>query len=140
MGGQVIQVHSYQQWNQYMQQSCSCVCTPPVIVFFADRCCAASCTMEQTFANLASTYSTLTFLRVELQEQMGIVNANCLNQTPTFLFFKGGKRVDTVIGAIPAQLQQTVQRHSVCQIHQTPHISCPIRAVPTCPIHRGRAY
>ncbi|KAB1201932.1 hypothetical protein CJ030_MR8G006749 [Morella rubra] len=69
---------------------------------------------------------------------MSVVDANCVQQTPTFLFLKGGTRVDIVVGANPSQLQQTLGRHLVCRIHGTTPDRCPIRRSDRCPIHRGR--
>ncbi|KAB1201936.1 Thioredoxin H-type [Morella rubra] len=68
--------------------------------------------MEPIVANMANTYPNVTFLGVNVNSLMSVVDANCAQQMPTFLFLKGGTRVDIVVGANPSQLQQTLGRHT----------------------------
>ena len=50
--------------------------------------------------------------KLDVDANMSTSNRFGVRSIPTILFFKGGQRVDTVIGAVPkAHLQQKIEEH-----------------------------
>jgi thioredoxin len=43
----------------------------------------------------------VTFAKINVDEQQRIAGTNGVSSIPTILFYKGGKRVDTLVGAVP---------------------------------------
>jgi thioredoxin 1 len=67
--------------------------------------------MEQ----LAREYGTrLRVAKVDVDENQGIALRFNIRSIPSILFFKDGKHVDTVVGAVPkAYLDRKIQEHLV---------------------------
>jgi thioredoxin 1 len=67
--------------------------------------------MEQ----LAREYGTrLRVAKVDVDENQGIAMRFNIRSIPSILFFKDGKHVDTVVGAVPkAYLDRKIQEHLV---------------------------
>lgn len=83
-----------------------------VVDFWAEWC--APCRMiAPTIEELAKKYDgQVTFGKVNSDENPKTVQQFMIMGIPTLLFFKGGKLVDQVVGAMPkAPLEARVQKH-----------------------------
>ncbi|GAB2301178.1 Monothiol glutaredoxin-S17 [Dionaea muscipula] len=80
----------------------------PVILHFWAGWCEASKQMDQVFSHLSTDFPHVHFLRVEAEEQPEISEDHSISAVPFFVFFKDGKRVDTLEGADPSSLAHKV--------------------------------
>ncbi|XP_021726441.1 monothiol glutaredoxin-S17-like [Chenopodium quinoa] len=82
----------------------------PVILHFWATWCEASKHMDQVFSHLSTDFPHAHFFRVEAEEQPEISEAFSVSAVPYFVFFKGGKAVDTLEGADPSSLANKVAK------------------------------
>lgn len=82
----------------------------PVAVHFWATWCDASKHMDQVFSHLSTDFPNAHFLRVEAEEQPEISEEYSVSAVPYFVFFKDGKKVDTLEGADPSSLANKVAK------------------------------
>ncbi|KAK2156242.1 hypothetical protein LSH36_218g04021 [Paralvinella palmiformis] len=81
-----------------------------VIDCFATWC--GPCKMIAPYLEQLSTeYGNVLFLKVDVDEQEEIAQELGVEAMPTFKFIKGGKVIDTVVGADKAKLKATIDKH-----------------------------
>lgn len=79
-----------------------------VVDFFANWCrpCKG---IAPRFEELAKAFTTITFLKVDVDESQDIAEVFKVNSLPTFLFFKNGQVVKKLEGADLQGLIETLQ-------------------------------
>ncbi|KAF8411160.1 hypothetical protein HHK36_003703 [Tetracentron sinense] len=104
MGGSVKDLQSKEELaNVLLHDS-------PVILHFWASWCEASKHMDQVFSHLSTDFPHAHFFRVEAEEQPEISEDYSVSAVPYFVFFKGGKTVDTLEGANPSSLANKVAK------------------------------
>ena len=85
-----------------------------VLVDFGAAWCGPCRMMEPTVEALASEYAgRVKVVTVDADENIQAVTKYNVRSLPTFLFFKDGKPVDQVIGAVPRPvLERKIQEHA----------------------------
>ncbi|EEF43264.1 monothiol glutaredoxin-S17 [Ricinus communis] len=104
MGGSVKEVHSKTELDDVRSSGV------PVIVHFWASWCDASKHMDQVFSHLSTDFPNAHFLRVEAEEQPEISEEFSVSAVPFFVFFKDGKKVDSLEGADPSSLANKVAK------------------------------
>ncbi|PFH32404.1 putative thioredoxin [Besnoitia besnoiti] len=56
-------------------------------------------------------YSKVKFAKVDVDELAEVAEREDVNAMPTFKLFKGGKAVDTVLGANPDRIEEMLKKH-----------------------------
>ncbi|HYM39877.1 MAG TPA: thioredoxin [Thermoplasmata archaeon] len=86
---------------------------PYVVVDFWAEWCAPCRAIAPTIEELAQKYDgKVTFAKVNSDENPKAVNQYMVMGIPTLLFFKAGKLVDQVVGAMPrGPLEERVKKH-----------------------------
>lgn len=64
------------------------------------------------FDELSKTYTDLTFIKVDVDELEDVASEASISAMPTFLVYKDGKVVDTMVGASKEKLEQLVKKHN----------------------------
>jgi thioredoxin 1 len=86
---------------------------PYVVVDFWAEWCHPCRAIEPIVADLAKRYEgRVTFAKVNSDENPRTVQSYMIMGIPTILFFRGGKLVDQVVGAMPrSAFEERVKRH-----------------------------
>ncbi|CAL5369142.1 unnamed protein product [Camellia sinensis] len=103
MSDAVISCHSVDAWNQHLKQAndsnkLSSWCGPCRI-------------MAPFFVELSKKLSTVTFLKVDVDELESVASEWDVQAMPTFMILKEGKILDKVVGAKKDELQSTIAKH-----------------------------
>lgn len=86
--------------------------TPTIVDFWAEWCGPCR-VMHPVFEKLAKKYSgKMNFARLNVDENPGTPSSLGIFSIPTFVVFKGGQVIDTVVGAVgEAGLEKVIQKH-----------------------------
>jgi thioredoxin-like negative regulator of GroEL len=120
MSGAMIQDLSDRDWEQKVEQNP----LPVLVMFFSPDCrhCAA---MAPHFEKNAADFSDrISFVRLNVMQYNWIAERYGVLATPTFIYFCGGKPVQTRVGAVfPAMIkkmaEEMVEHGEECRIRST---------------------
>jgi thioredoxin 1 len=64
------------------------------------------------FAKLSDEFTSVIFLKVDVDQVESVAAACGISAMPTFQVFKDGKKVDELVGASKDKLRDLVKKHS----------------------------
>ncbi|CAO2842822.1 unnamed protein product [Amaranthus hypochondriacus] len=102
----VSKVETKDQWeflsNKAHTQGC------PMVVHFGATWCIPSVAMNPVFEELASTYSDVMFIFVDVDEVQEVASKFEVKAMPTFLLMRDSVVVDKLVGANPDEVKKRV--------------------------------
>ncbi|GAB4839921.1 hypothetical protein Ancab_020631 [Ancistrocladus abbreviatus] len=104
-----IAFHSLAQWRAYFEASKQS--NKLIVIDFTAAWCGPCRSMEPTIDEFAAKYTDVDFVKIDVDELMGVARQFAVQAMPTFLFIKMGKEVDKVTGAKKQELQQKIEKH-----------------------------
>ncbi|XP_010547452.1 PREDICTED: thioredoxin H1 [Tarenaya hassleriana] len=107
--GQVIACHTVESWTDHLQKANDS--NTLVVVDFTASWCGPCRFISPFFSELAKKLPGVMFLKVDVDELKSVASDWAIEAMPTFMFLKGGKIVDKVVGAKKDELQQTIAKH-----------------------------
>ncbi|KAK3032283.1 hypothetical protein RJ639_036240 [Escallonia herrerae] len=107
--GQVITCRTEAAWNEQIQKGNDS--NKLIVVDFTASWCGPCRMIAPFLAELAKKLPTVTFLKVDVDELKTVAADWAVEAMPTFMFLKGGKIVDKIVGAKKEELQQTIAKH-----------------------------
>lgn len=107
--GNVRVVHSDDQFKSEFEKIGSNL----VVVDFTASWCGPCQRIAPVFAELSIKYSTIVFLKVDVDECQMTAQSHNVRAMPTFLFFFGGSKVDEIKGADPSALETKINQWSI---------------------------
>ncbi|KAI4314798.1 hypothetical protein L6164_027670 [Bauhinia variegata] len=108
--GHVISVHTVEAWTEHLQKGNDN--KKLIVVDFTASWCGPCRFIAPFLAELARTFTNVTFLKVDVDELKTVAQDWAVEAMPTFMFVKEGKIVDKVVGAKKDELQQTIVKHN----------------------------
>lgn len=104
MGVQVIS--SYDQFKEVIKGD------KPVVIDFWATWCGPCKMISPIFEKISETPAgeKLSFYKVDVDEQAQIASEVGIRAMPTFVFYRNGEKVETVIGADPSKLQAAISK------------------------------
>ncbi|KNG90519.1 thioredoxin [Aspergillus nomiae NRRL 13137] len=85
-----------------------------VIIDFWAEWCGPCRFISPVFEKLASdqVFSSIKFVKVNTDEQVDIASEVEIRSLPTFMVFRGGQKLDQLVGANPPALEQLVRKYA----------------------------
>lgn len=80
-----------------------------VVVDFFATWCGPCVHISPKFAEMSNKYTNAVFLKVDVDEADDVAEYCGISAMPTFQFFKGGQKVDELVGASEEQLKQKIE-------------------------------
>ncbi|KAI9017713.1 thioredoxin-like protein [Gaertneriomyces semiglobifer] len=102
----LIHISSYQEFKKAIDDRNLCV-----VDFYATWCgpCKA---VAPRYEQLSSRYPNVQFLKVDVDEQQKIAQECGVTAMPTFHLYRGGKKLDEVVGADINRVERLVAQHA----------------------------
>jgi thioredoxin 1 len=89
---------------------------PAVVVDFTASWCGPCKMVAPQFAAMAKEFPTVTFAKVDVDDNKDVAQDEGVTAMPTFVMYKKGRRVDTVRGADPSKLRAMVEKHAPVKV------------------------
>ncbi|KAJ4828399.1 hypothetical protein Tsubulata_027351 [Turnera subulata] len=105
----VTAFHSSNRWQLHFNSAKD---SPQLMVIdFAATWCGPCKFMEPVIQNLASKYTDVQFVKLDVDELPEVAQEYMVQGMPTFVLVKRGKEVDRVMGADQNDLERKVLKH-----------------------------
>uniref|UniRef100_A0A8C6U661 Thioredoxin n=1 Tax=Neogobius melanostomus TaxID=47308 RepID=A0A8C6U661_9GOBI len=82
-----------------------------VVIDFTAKWCPPCKAIAPEFEKLAGQHKDVVFLKVDIDDAKELSAKHGIRSVPTFLFFKGGAKVDTMSGADLNGLKARILKH-----------------------------
>lgn len=82
-----------------------------VVVDFFATWCGPCKTIAPELVKLSKTYENADFLKVDVDELAQVAEKAEVTAMPTFVLYKNGKSIETVVGANPKALEAAIEKH-----------------------------
>ncbi|KAG9144489.1 hypothetical protein Leryth_014520 [Lithospermum erythrorhizon] len=84
-----------------------------MVVYFTSSWCGPCRLMEPFINNFSNQYTSVEFIKIDVDELMGLAEAFVVRTMPTFLLIKRGNVLDRVVGAKKEDLQMKIEKHII---------------------------
>ncbi|KAJ7953736.1 Thioredoxin [Quillaja saponaria] len=105
----VLVFHSTHKWKAHLEASKAT--NKLLVIDFTATWCKPCKHMEPAIREFAEKYTEVEFIRIDVDELMGVAQEFQVEAMPTFLLIKQGKVVDKVVGAEKEKLQKLIEKH-----------------------------
>ncbi|KAI8903770.1 thioredoxine 2 [Gorgonomyces haynaldii] len=99
-------IASAQEFNDFVNQN------PLVIVDYFATWCGPCKVISPKFAQFSETYTSIKFIKVDVDDVPEVAEAAGIRAMPTFQLFKDGKMVEEVVGADPNKLEAIIKKYA----------------------------
>ncbi|QHO11751.1 hypothetical protein HN873_051342 [Arachis hypogaea] len=106
----IITFHSTAKWKAHFDASK--LTNKLMVIDFTATWCAPCKSMDPIIQEFAYKYTQVEFIKIDVDELMGVSQEFQVQAMPTFVLIKKGKVVDKVVGARKDQLQKLIEKHT----------------------------
>ncbi|BAT74585.1 thioredoxin H2-like [Vigna umbellata] len=106
---QVLTFHSSAKWNDHfdaLKQT-----NKLMVVDFTASWCRPCKLMDPVIQEFAATFRDVEFVKIDVDELMGVAELFQVQGMPTFMLIKKGKVADKVVGVKKEELQRLIEQH-----------------------------
>lgn len=100
----VKMINTKAEWDQLMADSKAN--NKIVAVDFTASWCGPCKMIGPKFEEMSKTYTNIQFVKVDVDENDEVASAEGISAMPTFKFYKGGEKVDEMVGASEENLKK----------------------------------
>ncbi|XP_010256168.1 PREDICTED: thioredoxin H2-like [Nelumbo nucifera] len=106
----IVAFHSTKRWKAHFD-SCK-NSTKLMVIYFTASWCGPCRSMEPALDEFAAKYTDdVEFVKIDVDELMGVSDEFGVHAMPTFILIKQGKEVDKVVGAKKDELEKKILKH-----------------------------
>lgn len=99
-------IHTETQFDHFIHSDC------PVVAMFKANWCGPCKVMLPIFTSLPTKYPSFAFIVVDVDELESIAESQSIRTLPTFFLYKGGQKVDCVVGANELALNNMIWKYN----------------------------
>ncbi|AES96502.1 putative monodehydroascorbate reductase (NADH) [Medicago truncatula] len=104
----VLTFHSTAKWNAHFEAFKET--NKLMVIDFTAKWCGPCKVMDPVMKDFAAKYTDVEFIKLDVDELMGVSQTFQVHSLPTFLLIKKGKVVDKVVGARKEELQRMIEK------------------------------
>ncbi|XP_058777242.1 thioredoxin H2-like [Vicia villosa] len=101
--------HSTAKWNDHFDAIKQT--DKLMVIDFTAKWCGPCKLMDPTMKDFAAKYTDVEFIKLDVDELMGVSQTYQVYSLPTFLLVKKGKVIDKVVGVRKEELQRMIEKH-----------------------------
>ncbi|TKY69743.1 Thioredoxin H2 [Spatholobus suberectus] len=107
--GRILTFHSTAKWMAHFDASKET--NTLMVIDFTATWCGPCKYMDPSIQEFAAKYTNVEFIKIDVDELMGVSQEFQVQAMPTFILMKKGKVVDKVVGAKKEELQKLIEKH-----------------------------
>ncbi|CAN6454777.1 unnamed protein product [Victoria cruziana] len=105
----VLFIHNVADWRSHFDSVNGS--NKLLVVDFSASWCGPCRFIEPAVHELARRFTNVSFVKIDVDELRSVASELGIQAMPTFLLFKGGNQVDSVVGAKKDELERKIQSH-----------------------------
>ncbi|KAK7307149.1 hypothetical protein VNO77_39963 [Canavalia gladiata] len=105
----ILTFHSTAKWKAHFDASKET--NKLMVIDFTATWCGPCKYMDPIIQEFAAKYTKVEFIKIDVDELMGISQEFQVQAMPTFILMKKGKILDKVVGAKKEELQKLIEKH-----------------------------
>ncbi|KAK7274690.1 hypothetical protein RIF29_15787 [Crotalaria pallida] len=105
----ILTFHSTAKWKAHFDASKGM--NKLMVIDFTATWCGPCKYMDPIILEFAAKYSDVEFIKIDVDELMGVSQEFEVQAMPAFILMKKGKVVDKVVGAKQEELQKMIEKH-----------------------------
>ncbi|ESW29408.1 hypothetical protein PHAVU_002G068100 [Phaseolus vulgaris] len=105
----ILTFHSTAKWKAHFDASKQI--NKLMVIDFTATWCGPCKQMDPVIQDFAAKYTNVEFIKIDVDELMGVSEEFQVQAMPTFILMKKGKVVDKVLGAKKEKLQKLIEKH-----------------------------
>ncbi|XP_057492936.1 thioredoxin H2-like [Actinidia eriantha] len=112
---EVLEFHSSTKWTAHFEASKAT--DKLMVIDFTASWCVPCRYMEPAINEFAAKYADVEFIKIDVDELMGVAQEYGVQAMPTFVLIKKGRAVDKVTGVRKEELQEKIEKHRANYYH-----------------------
>ncbi|RDY12083.1 Thioredoxin H2, partial [Mucuna pruriens] len=109
ISSRILTFHSPAKWRTHFQASKET--NKLMVIDFTATWCGPCKYMEPVIEEFAAKYTEVEFIKIDVDELMGVSQEFQVQAMPTFILIKKGKVIDKVVGARKEELEKLIEKH-----------------------------
>ncbi|XP_061337005.1 thioredoxin H2-like [Gastrolobium bilobum] len=109
LSSHILTFHSTTKWKAHLNASKET--NKLMVIDFTATWCGPCKYMDPIIQEFAAKYTEVEFIKIDVDELMGVTQEFQVQAMPTFILMKKGKVVDKVVGARKEELQKLIEKH-----------------------------
>ncbi|KAK7368139.1 hypothetical protein VNO80_10161 [Phaseolus coccineus] len=105
----ILTFHSTAKWKAHFDASKQI--NKLMVIDFTATWCGPCKQMDPVIQDFAAKYTNVEFIKIDVDELMGVSEEFQVQAMPTFILMKKGKVIDKVLGAKNEKLQKLIEKH-----------------------------